>query len=1829
MKKKYSGLIKIAIFYAILMFTCELSMATTYYVSNSGNDSNTGLTATLAWKTIAKVNSVTYNAGDQILFQKGGTFYGGLTVNQSGIAGSPITYGAYGTGANPVISGFTAVTAWTNLGSNIWESTNAVSSLATCNVVVINGELTPMGRYPNLGASNTGYLRITSSTATSITNPALTGTPNWTGATAVIRLHNTRLERIPIASQTGSTINFATSNTFFTNWGFFIQNSPLTLDAQNEWYYNPTTKKIRVYSISQPADVKVASVTKLANLGSVNYIAFENIAFEGANEYGIQHWVGSDATRHGYSVKNCSIYFVGINAALFTSAQDINFEGNTVYYCNGIALKLEGNANTVIRNNDFRHNGTIRGADTDGGAYGAISFQGTHNHLVEGNTIIDTGNNGITFHGDSVMIRNNYIDTFNQIMDDGAGITGGGRFTSKLIDTGNTITENVILNGIGAKAGTSAAEGTLGGQSNGIYTADNISYLTVSNNTIYNCAFNGLFIKWIDYVNVTGNTVYNCGTVMSLQDFAANQNHKTISNNKFIAKSANQLVANYRNDYESVFTSISVADNNYYCRPILENNKTIDMKGYKSLSQWQAYSGLEANSKISPVTVTSENDLQFEYNASKTVKTVSLSRPMIDVAGTKYGSSVNLQPYTSVVLLKDPNPEQTTTTTVPVIPAATVALAIPGTVQAEDYSAYNNLESTAMRVSTADGGTKMGYNDPGDWYDYSVNVASAGNYTVDFRVANGQTIAGQFQLLKGTSVLSTIDVAPTGGWDNFVTISKSVTLAAGTQTLRILTVVAKLDYNWYNFTQTVAPSLSNIAITPASSTTTAGTNVTFAAQGKDQFGANITAPINWSVSAGATISTAGVFSSTTAGTYTVTATSGTVKGTASVTVNPCAETSLTAYAQLNGGLWQQTSASTITAGGSIILGPLPVSGGTWSWTGPNGFTANSREIALNSIQTTQAGNYVSSFTNSCGTKSSITNTINVNSAATLFLAIPGKVEAESYAAYNNIESTVMRVSTADGGTKMGYNDAGDWYDYSVNVASAGTYTVDFRVANGQTIAGQFQLLKGTSVLSTIDVAPTGGWDNFVTISKSVTLAAGTQTLRILTVVAKLDYNWYNFTQAVASVLTTIAITPATSTTTAGTNVTFAAQGKDQFGANITSPITWTVSAGATISAAGVFSSTTAGTYTVTATSGTVTKTAQIAVTAGALSTITLIPATAAIASGATQQYSVAGKDAYNNVVPVIPNWTVSGGGAISTAGLYTATISGGPFTVKATSGAVAGTASVTVNPCAETSLTAYAQLNGGLWQQTSASTITAGGSIILGPLPVSGGTWSWTGPNGFTANSREIALNSIQTTQAGNYVSSFTNSCGTKSSITNTINVNSAATLFLAIPGKVEAESYAAYNNIESTVMRVSTADGGTKMGYNDAGDWYDYSVNVASAGTYTVDFRVANGQTIAGQFQLLKGTSVLSTIDVAPTGGWDNFVTISKSVTLAAGTQTLRILTVVAKLDYNWYNFTQAVAPPLTNIAINPATSTSTSGTATGTTSVTVNPCAETALTAYAQLNEGLWQQTTASTITEGGSIKLGPQPTSGGAWSWTGPNGFTSNSREIYLNNIQITQSGNYISSFTNSCGTKSSITNIITVNSAVNLAENSVVFNPPMVVESGDTYVIPVTYSSITANEVQVALFSNTLGWVVGQLQQVAAGSGVLNFTITVPAATAVGNTYIWQTEIRPVSGTTQQRYKLAENINVQVTNLKKGTLGFDALAGDDVSVYPSPVSSMLNVNGVARFTKIAIYNSTGQLVKIYQKSNEDLYRIDVQELKNGIYLVEMRNETERISKKIIKN
>ena len=126
--------------------------------------------------------------------------------------------------------------------------------------------------------------------------------------------------------------------------------------------------------------------------------------------------------------------------------------------------------------------------------------------------------------------------------------------------------------------------------------------------------------------------------------------------------------------------------------------------------------------------------------------------------------------------------------------------AVPGTIQAENYDnggqglGYNDTTAGnsggAYRADGVDiegsteGGHNLGWTVAGEWLNYSINVATAGTYTINVRVASNGG-GGTFHLnLDQTNITGALAVPNTGGWQNWTTVSKTgVYLSAGAHLL--------------------------------------------------------------------------------------------------------------------------------------------------------------------------------------------------------------------------------------------------------------------------------------------------------------------------------------------------------------------------------------------------------------------------------------------------------------------------------------------------------------------------------------------------------------------------------------------------------------------------------------------------------------------------------------------------------------------------------------------------------------------------------------------------------------------------------------------------------------------------------------------------------------------------------------------------------------------------------------------------------------------------------------------------------------------------------------
>lgn len=121
------------VLFGVGVFAPPLARAATYYIANAGNNSNNGTSNSTPWQTIAKVNSSTFLAGDSILFNKGDTWREQLNVPSSGNASNTITFGAYGSGAQPIISAANVV------ASSTWTQVNGSVAQTNIKLSVVNG----------------------------------------------------------------------------------------------------------------------------------------------------------------------------------------------------------------------------------------------------------------------------------------------------------------------------------------------------------------------------------------------------------------------------------------------------------------------------------------------------------------------------------------------------------------------------------------------------------------------------------------------------------------------------------------------------------------------------------------------------------------------------------------------------------------------------------------------------------------------------------------------------------------------------------------------------------------------------------------------------------------------------------------------------------------------------------------------------------------------------------------------------------------------------------------------------------------------------------------------------------------------------------------------------------------------------------------------------------------------------------------------------------------------------------------------------------------------------------------------------------------------------------------------------------------------------------------------------------------------------------------------------------------------------------------------------------------------------------------------------------
>lgn len=119
---------------------------------------------------------------------------------------------------------------------------------------------------------------------------------------------------------------------------------------------------------------------------------------------------------------------------------------------------------------------------------------------------------------------------------------------------------------------------------------------------------------------------------------------------------------------------------------------------------------------------------------------------------------------------------------------------------------------------------------------------------------------------------------------------------------------------------------------------------------------------------------------------------------------------------------------------------------------------------------------------------------------------------------------------------------------------------------------------------------------------------------------------------------------------------------------------------------------------------------------------------------------------------------------------------------------------------------------------------------------------------------------------------------------------------------RVEAEDFSSMTGIQTE--ETSDAGGGLNVGWIDQGDSLTYNLQVTEAGTYKVNFRITSPAG-GGTFNFMKDATLLDSVSVPSTGGWQSWdTTSSNSFYLEVGTYTFEIDITYGGFNLNYFEF-------------------------------------------------------------------------------------------------------------------------------------------------------------------------------------------------------------------------------------------------------------------------------------------------------------------------------------
>jgi parallel beta-helix repeat protein len=502
----------------------EITSSITYYVSSSTGDNNRSpaeaSNSNTPWESIDNINSLKLNPGDSVLFKRGDIFYGSLKLSVKGTKEKPIVIGAYGIGANPIISGAISLSNWTEVKSGVWSTELSQSP----GYVFQKNQLLPVSKYP------VGYLTVDSVLSPTSFRVKEDVSNSWIGATVGIQYVNFAMGFQPIVSINSNVITLKLPPQMTYVGGqvanitkgrpFFISNNVSLFRNDGDWSYDSLQKLLFVKSNNSPEMIDVShNLTGISIQNSKN-VNIQDIDIEKTISFGIEI-IPSGSSIY---LNNIHTKFTGNAGINIPQGDSITIRNCIIEYSGIYGINIRS-SNSIVQNckiNNIGLNWEIIYPFSQSLHVGYGLYCSGNNADLSSNIIDSTGYNGINFDCKKNLIYNNRVTNYCLQLTDGAGIytswsnSAGSVVHDNIIQQTNFSDPKILIEGIyldDKNLNCKIENNTIIGNRFGIFM-HNASQEIISNNKIINPLYAGIFSQNDGYAGIpvgnneiTGNSI--------------------------------------------------------------------------------------------------------------------------------------------------------------------------------------------------------------------------------------------------------------------------------------------------------------------------------------------------------------------------------------------------------------------------------------------------------------------------------------------------------------------------------------------------------------------------------------------------------------------------------------------------------------------------------------------------------------------------------------------------------------------------------------------------------------------------------------------------------------------------------------------------------------------------------------------------------------------------------------------------------------------------------------------------------------------------------------------------------------------------------------------------------------------------------------------------------------------------------------------------------------------------------------------------------------------------------------------------------------------------